>query len=706
MSPKKDIAEATDRQVANRDFVNILILIIIALAIGVYLIITTVLISKDGVFYIERAQQFMNDPVKIIKAHPPGYPFMILAVHKAISYFTHDNSNQAWIYSAQSVTLLCRLLALIPLYFIGRLLVGSKNSFFALLIFIFLPFPTKAACEVLREWPYLLFLSTGFLFLLWAAKKGKWWAFGLVGLMSGLGYLIRHESAQLVLYTLVWSVICVFRPNLWGVSRWKNLVAIILLFLGFALPVAPYMHCKGEIVPKKVNMIIKHFSMNESLDKSIEAKINSVRSRYSMAEVVPGNIMEAPVAIFKTIGENLMWFFMLPLMIGIHHRFRGNADHAELCLITTFAIVSFAMMALRYSIISEHASQRWSLPLVAFTVFYIPVGLEIMGNWLNNFRSHSRQKADSSNGRRLSWVVILFLIGIGICLPKLVRPVGIDKQGYREVARWLKENTKPEDIIATPFKRIAFYAERSVKKIEIGTNTVSGKVTTEVWSHLVATYDGKDQKLFIDGKLVSSTKPKMGGLNGGRDSLAIGKCFAEHNSYFKGSIKNVRIYSKALSDENVEALSNEQIREFENKNLIGYWPLKGNVSAVDKQSEKGMTFDGIKDYIDLSGLGTCLKVDELTISVWVKPENLKQMNWVLGNSWQFRIGVRNSKVYFWIKERAPGHKIPSEVAYVIRLTNEKTSEMNAKFNKKVKEKHSGWVAKRKKKKRIVIFKVL
>ena len=65
----------------NSDLINLLILISVATVIGIYLIGTAVLISQDGVFYIERAQQFSNDPVKIIKAHPPGYPFMIFAAH-------------------------------------------------------------------------------------------------------------------------------------------------------------------------------------------------------------------------------------------------------------------------------------------------------------------------------------------------------------------------------------------------------------------------------------------------------------------------------------------------------------------------------------------------------------------------------------------------------------------------------------------------
>ena len=137
------VGQREDKLVDKQAIKHLTILTGIALVIGVYLIVTTVLISKDGVFYIERAQQLASDPVRIIQAHPPGYPFLILAAHKVISFFTHDNSNQAWIHSSQYITLLCRLLALIPLYFMGKLLVGSKNSFWALLILIFLPYPTE-----------------------------------------------------------------------------------------------------------------------------------------------------------------------------------------------------------------------------------------------------------------------------------------------------------------------------------------------------------------------------------------------------------------------------------------------------------------------------------------------------------------------------------------------------------------------------------
>ena len=238
-----------------QDLIHLSILVAIAIVIGIYLIATTVLISNDGAFYIERAQQLQTYPIKIIKAHPPGYPFLILMAHKLASLFINGTSNQSWIYSGQSVTLLCRLLALIPLYFIGKLLVDGKNSFLAILILIALPYPAELESDVLREWPYLLFLAISFFFLLWGAEYRKWWAFCPVGLSCGLGYLIRPESAQLVVYGFIWIAVSMFRPKLWGVSRWKKIIGLMLLFIGFVIPTAPYMKCTGRIIPPKVNNI-------------------------------------------------------------------------------------------------------------------------------------------------------------------------------------------------------------------------------------------------------------------------------------------------------------------------------------------------------------------------------------------------------------------------------------------------------------------
>jgi len=443
-----------------QDIIHLAILVVIALVIGVYLIATTVLIAKDGVFYIERAQQLTQNPVVIIKAHPPGYPFLILIAHKFVMLFSDSSSTQTWTYSAQSITLLCKMLSIIPLYFIGKLLVGAKNSFWAVFVLMILPHSAKYCAEVLREWPYILFLSMGFWGLLVAVKQSKWWIWGLVGLSTGLGYLIRHESQQLIVYSSIWLTLCMLWSKLRRVPIWKIYIALAALLIGFALPAALYIKCTGLIIHPKAKGLIKLLFSSNTLPDSINIPKKTtvtLNFNYNTAGIMPRNVLEALYKIFQTIGEHLMWFFVLPLVIGLWYWLRGEAKFEEQFLIIAFILVNVIMMVIQHCYYSPGISRRWSLPLISVTICYVAMVLQIWGNWLRS-RFHRSQGKNEGNPRL--WFFILLVIGMIICLPKLFRPIGIDKTGYRQVAQWLKQNTTEHAAIAVPDRRICFYAER------------------------------------------------------------------------------------------------------------------------------------------------------------------------------------------------------------------------------------------------------
>jgi hypothetical protein len=172
----------------------------LCLLIGVHQVRKAALINPDGVFYISLAQKLPAGYVRVARTYPPGYPCILWVAHEAATLVAGRDFPMLWLYSAQAGTLVCRMLALIPLYFLGKLLVGARNSFWALLILIVLPYPAQYAGDVLREWPYVLFLGLGFWLLCWGLRRRQWWVLALVGLSAGLGYLIRPECVQLVLY--------------------------------------------------------------------------------------------------------------------------------------------------------------------------------------------------------------------------------------------------------------------------------------------------------------------------------------------------------------------------------------------------------------------------------------------------------------------------------------------------------------------------
>jgi hypothetical protein len=92
---------------------------------------------------------------------------------------------------------------------------------------------------------------------------------------------------------------------------------------------------------------------------------------------------------------------------------------------------------------------------------------------------------------------------------------------------------------------------------------VSGDLADDNWHHIVFSVDPKGGILFVDGKVVSFKnwhgKPEKAPPSG--DDLRIGyypdgpgRPEIEKLQYFKGSIDDVRIYSRALSVEEVKAL--------------------------------------------------------------------------------------------------------------------------------------------------------
>lgn len=439
------------------DATNLLILIFIASLLGVYLITTTVLIADDGVYYIELAQKFSSDPVGVIKGHPFGYPFLIFIAHKFVTLFSNSSSVYSWIYSAQSITLLCRLLAIIPLYFIGKEFVGRKLSFWAILVLIVLPYPAKTGADALRDWPYILFLTAGFLFLLLGANQGKWWLFGVAGLTAGLGHIIRPECVQLVVYGGLWLAWNLVRPKR-GVTRAKLALALVVLVAGFCIPAGLYMRMKGKILPGKAEALIGSAQGLQS-DEVSESRVDKASDGKDIAAVAPTNVVKAFGELANRVSENLMYFFVPALLIGIYYHFRKQPEGMERFFVAAFVLFNVTILVLLYCI-SDYMSRRHALPLAVMTIFYVPVGLEVIAGLLERKRSESRSDIEAAKNRSGFWFFVLVAVGVTICLPKLLRPIRVDKKGYRAAAAWLKNNTFQGDLIAVSDSRVSLYAER------------------------------------------------------------------------------------------------------------------------------------------------------------------------------------------------------------------------------------------------------
>jgi hypothetical protein len=73
------------------------------------------------------------------------------------------------------------------------------------------------------------------------------------------------------------------------------------------------------------------------------------------------------------------------------------------------------------------------------------------------------------------------------------------------------------------------------------------------WYHLAATYDGETLKSYKDGVLVTASEDPSGPPDVEPASLKIGR-HALGEEYFTGSVRDVRLYSRPLSAEEIKAL--------------------------------------------------------------------------------------------------------------------------------------------------------
>lgn len=81
------------------------------------------------------------------------------------------------------------------------------------------------------------------------------------------------------------------------------------------------------------------------------------------------------------------------------------------------------------------------------------------------------------------------------------------------------------------------------------------EIEVNKWAHIVLRYDGSDISIFVNGSLKNST-PRTGDITYSNMDLFIGTT-AQNTNFAKGVIDDIRIYDRALSDEEIQLLFNE-----------------------------------------------------------------------------------------------------------------------------------------------------
>jgi hypothetical protein len=213
---------------------------------------------------------------------------------------------------------------------------------------------------------------------------------------------------------------------------------------------------RKKILPDKLNDLI-HLSATAPSDQ-VRAVVMVKDAQFYAAESFHGKTGIAIAKLAEEICITLMYFFILPLLPGLYYHFRADPETKtpETFISLMFIITNIILMVLLY-INYGYLDRRHCLPLAVYLIFYVPTGLELLAQWIS-----SMFLKEQFNNSKL-WFFVLLIIGIVISLPKLFKPIRIEKQAFRTAAQWIKENTSPEEVIgfSSSVNRISFYAERA-----------------------------------------------------------------------------------------------------------------------------------------------------------------------------------------------------------------------------------------------------
>lgn len=165
-----------------------------------------------------------------------------------------------------------------------------------------------------------------------------------------------------------------------------------------------------------------------------------------------------------------------------------------------------------------------------------------------------------------------------------------------------------------------------------------------VWYHIVGVYDGTNVKVYINGSLQGTgSQPISGAIVNGTSPLRLGFSAASSTDIqvLNGRMDEVRIYNRALSVTEINELN--QIAGCGSDSLTGHWRMdEASGSTVSDSSPCGMnsgilrggagwttgkngaaiSLDGVDDYAEIPDHSSLGGMSALTVSAWVKLDQL------------------------------------------------------------------------------------
>lgn len=426
---------------------NLLLAVTIgALAIRLYLALSSFCIAGDGVAYIAMAGDFAGgEPGKALASvFSPLYPWLIALFHRVLPDWELAGNLISAGFGTATVPLLYLLIA--------EVLARRDLAIGAAALAAIHPLMAEYSASVRTEAGFMcLMVAAVYLFVAGIGSQ-RLAKIVCAGMLGGVAYLYRVEAIGLL-------VVCVAFLLL-GMIVWKawNFRSAALWALGFAVPflavASPYMiylrFSTGRWTVGRELSAAMAFGMAQVVENKSRWQISGLQGNIS---IVAPLLADPRAYLWKVAYDVAMSLYALPialgpllfvfLIIGLWIRGRGIIGNWRESLLALLVAFYFAGFALSYT------GTRFMLHLVPYTFGWVMIGLETCSQWAARLRLPL--------GRRMPESALAAVVALTL-LASTLFPIGYDIRGLRYAGQEIARRGPPMPGIVARDPRVAFYA--------------------------------------------------------------------------------------------------------------------------------------------------------------------------------------------------------------------------------------------------------
>ncbi len=417
----------------------------VALAIRVYLSLTSYCISGDGVSYVLMARDFAEGRSShaLASVFPPLYPYLTMLAHTLV---------RDWELAGDLVSSGLGALTCIAIFYLVREQLKRRDlAIGAAALTAIHPGLADYSASVRTEAGYIFLAVAAAAVILPGIRARRLGTIALAGAIAGVAYAYRSEAIAMPAFVAGFMIVGAF---LWRAWSWKWGAAAAAVFAAaFLITGGPYLVF--------INLGSAHFVFSREFKAAVLFGMGDATRNKELwhALAYRGNatiftpFLIAPRLFLGKFARELLlspYYFvaatgvLLSAILAWGIAVRGKAVLGRwadgfLVLLIVFYTAGFAI---------SYPGPRFMLHLVPFTFGWVMLGLDDI----------ARRLAASSVGSRVPASAIAGVVAI-VLLPQTLTPIGRDLSAYRYAGEEIARDTPGPRAVIAGDQRIAFYAD-------------------------------------------------------------------------------------------------------------------------------------------------------------------------------------------------------------------------------------------------------